>query len=300
MTNKPNRPFLSRLLKREKPAEAQTAQRPADKPELAKAKLVPSSEKSPELPRDTLLDQKATRPTPDHQALHMRDKITHVLGELAPEYSQRDVGKPGLTKEDARAVLKAALRTLDSDGASDFAQDKPGVETTLTKERWQRGIVRPGAFSFQAKAYFEPSVHGIDQSEVSKLEVRDFEGNCVANYDRGWDVEPEPGSPEDQAVKQIVAFYRENARDMPYQDWPPENAQSEAVTSPQQAGNPMGFFERSKTPLGHEDDQAEQSEGSRLGWTEAEKQAAMDAERERQATREAAEDRQMDDPGREL
>ncbi|MCW6681306.1 hypothetical protein NHG29_00225 [Aerococcaceae bacterium NML160702] len=39
------------------------------------------------------------------------------------------------------------------------------------------------------KRFDEPSEYGISEGRISKLELRINE-NIVANYDRGWDVEP--------------------------------------------------------------------------------------------------------------
>ena len=175
-----------------------------------------------------------------------------------------------------------------------------GIDTKLTSEGTQQGRVRPGNFDYDAKVFFEPSGNGIDNSQVSKLSVRDARGKEVVHYDRGWDLKPEPGSPEAKAVKQIVAFYRDNARDMPYQDWPLENARSEAIASPQQVDNPMGFFEGVREPGQLSSAPVERSEGTGQGWTAAEKEAAVQAEREARESREAAENRQLDDPGREM
>lgn len=251
MPDKQNKPFFARLIERAKPAN-QDKDRPGlprlfgqdapnRKPDLAKAKLVPSPERSPELAEKKPLDQTAQRPPHYPKAAEMRQKVREILVDLSPDVES---DRPGLTAEDARHVLKAALNTLGTDRAPDFAEDERGVETTLTKDWGQRGIVRPGAYSYEAKVYFEPLDHGIGKGEVSKLEVRDFEGNRVADYDREWDLEPEPGSPAAEAVQQIVAFYRENAKDMPQET----GAEIAEQAGEQAAGNsnPMGFFERSR------------------------------------------------------
>lgn len=36
----------------------------------------------------------------------------------------------------------------------------------------------------------DPSKYGIDKGRISKLEIRDKDKKFLANYDRGWDVEP--------------------------------------------------------------------------------------------------------------
>ena len=234
------KPFFTRLIERAKPA-SQGKDAPDRKPDLANAKLVPSSERSPELTEKQLLDRDERRPPQNPKAAEMRQKVRDILVDLSPDLED---DRPGLTKEDARAVLKAALNTLDTDRAPDFDHEEKRVETTLTKQWGQHGIVRPGAYSYTAKVYFEPSDHGIDKGEISKLAVRDFEGNRVADYDRGWDLEPEPGSPAAEAVRQIVAFYRENAKDMPYET--EAEIAEQATPASTENSNPMGFFERSR------------------------------------------------------
>lgn len=111
-------------------------------------------------------------------------------------------------------------------------QPHVGITTRLTSEWQQTGTVRPGDFSYEAKVYSQPSEHGIDGSEVSKLRLKDANGNEVASYDRGWDEQPQPGSPEAKAVQQIVAFYRENARDMPHVAEPESKQEQQDAPAP--------------------------------------------------------------------
>ena len=118
-----------------------------------------------------------------------------------------------------------------------------GIDTKLTSEWWQKGTIRPGDFEYAAKVMFEPG-DGIDGSEVRKLELRDRDGKPIAHFDGEWDMGPQPGSPEEKAVRQIVAFYRDNARDMPYQDWPLENVRSDMIEDAERSDNPMEFFQK--------------------------------------------------------
>ena len=46
-------------------------------------------------------------------------------------------------------------------------------------------------YSYEAKVYEEGSVFGINEGRVSKLQIKDRQDRVVANYDRGWDVEPQ-------------------------------------------------------------------------------------------------------------
>lgn len=43
---------------------------------------------------------------------------------------------------------------------------------------------------FWVKAFEKGSVFGIDGGKISKLQIK-IDGQTVANYDRGWDIEPE-------------------------------------------------------------------------------------------------------------
>lgn len=45
------------------------------------------------------------------------------------------------------------------------------------------------AVRYWAKVYIEPSEYGINGGKISKLMLK-INGELVANYDRGWDVEP--------------------------------------------------------------------------------------------------------------
>lgn len=52
---------------------------------------------------------------------------------------------------------------------------------------WTKGTI--DGFDYCIKHYEEGSIYGINEGRISKLEMR--KGGCiVANYDRGWDIEP--------------------------------------------------------------------------------------------------------------
>lgn len=53
---------------------------------------------------------------------------------------------------------------------------------------WVRGFYK--GYIYEAKVYQDPSKFGIDKGRISKLFVKKI-GKIVANYDRGWDVEPQ-------------------------------------------------------------------------------------------------------------
>jgi hypothetical protein len=57
------------------------------------------------------------------------------------------------------------------------------------------------AVRYEVKHYPEPSEFGIDDGRISKLCLR-IDGVIVANYDRGWDKEPE----EEAAVLAFAAL----------------------------------------------------------------------------------------------
>jgi hypothetical protein len=55
---------------------------------------------------------------------------------------------------------------------------------------WTSGTV--GILNFEAKLFDEPSKYGINNGRVSKLHISYPSSQCILNYDRGWDIEPEP------------------------------------------------------------------------------------------------------------
>lgn len=58
---------------------------------------------------------------------------------------------------------------------------------TIREKNWTKGTY--GDFTFSIKHFDEGSVFGIDEGRISKLEIRKG-SKILANYDRGWDVEP--------------------------------------------------------------------------------------------------------------
>lgn len=52
---------------------------------------------------------------------------------------------------------------------------------------WTKGSV--DGYDFTIKHFENGSDFGIDEGRISKLEIRK-NGKILANYDRGWDVEP--------------------------------------------------------------------------------------------------------------
>lgn len=63
---------------------------------------------------------------------------------------------------------------------------------------WTKGSIN--GFDYLVKHYEEGSVFGIKEGRISKLEIRK-DGKSVANYDRGWDLEP--------AGEEVNAVYSE-------------------------------------------------------------------------------------------
>lgn len=62
---------------------------------------------------------------------------------------------------------------------------------------WSKGTIgvpqKDGSYivcKYWVKHYEEGSEWGIDEGRISKLEIR-INGKITANYDRGWDIEPE-------------------------------------------------------------------------------------------------------------
>lgn len=70
-------------------------------------------------------------------------------------------------------------------------------------DNWKSGKakLRNGKTVFwSAKVYDESSGHGIENGRISKLLIKDSDGQVLANYDRGWDVKP---------VAEIQGLYRQ-------------------------------------------------------------------------------------------
>ena len=59
---------------------------------------------------------------------------------------------------------------------------------------------------YRVKHYKEKSEHGINGGRISKLRI-DINGGCTANYDRGWDIEPEEGTPTEIAYYILLEKY---------------------------------------------------------------------------------------------
>lgn len=56
---------------------------------------------------------------------------------------------------------------------------------------WHEGgiAIHDRVYKYWVKNFDRPSQYGIEGGRISKLEIR-RDGIVVANYDRGWDVEP--------------------------------------------------------------------------------------------------------------
>lgn len=81
-------------------------------------------------------------------------------------------------------------------------------------DNWVNGLVNDGEFYFEAKLFEEGSIHGINEGRVSKLTISigngwNGYGNCITNYDRGWDINPK-GQDEFEVFKAVLSFL-ENA-----------------------------------------------------------------------------------------
>ncbi len=61
------------------------------------------------------------------------------------------------------------------------------------------------AVLFQAKVYDEPSLYGICDGRISKLQLR-IDDEVVCNYDRGWDICPTCSAAE-IALKELLNRY---------------------------------------------------------------------------------------------
>ena len=75
------------------------------------------------------------------------------------------------------------------------------------KRLWKEGTIgipvedKTVIAHYMAKVYDEPSVYGINEGRISKLQIK-IDGVEVAAQDRGWDLEPE----ESNQAAQIALF----------------------------------------------------------------------------------------------
>ena len=72
---------------------------------------------------------------------------------------------------------------------------------------WTNGVIKIDKtnVTFSVKHFEEPSEFGIDEGCISKLELR-VKGKIVADYDRGWDIEPSDAAVE-KALQYVLATY---------------------------------------------------------------------------------------------
>ena len=77
-------------------------------------------------------------------------------------------------------------------------------------------------YRVNAKVFLEDSEFGIENGPVSKLWIADSNGDCVINYDRGWDVKP---TAETEEIYNIaLGAVRSFRNDNPYEPDPEESA----------------------------------------------------------------------------
>jgi hypothetical protein len=93
----------------------------------------------------------------------------------------------------------------------------PWVEGELEKTLPDRSSVKVN-YTFQAKIYDEGSKFGINKGRISKLMIwknehgrGNFNKNIIANYDRGWDIQPK-NEMDKEALQRILL----GLEDMPY------------------------------------------------------------------------------------
>ena len=83
---------------------------------------------------------------------------------------------------------------------------KKKAEDTEMSRLWHEGTIgipqKDGSSKiahYWVKAYDEGSAYGINEGKISKLQIT-IDGETVASYDRGWDIEPA----EDDEATQIA------------------------------------------------------------------------------------------------
>ena len=96
------------------------------------------------------------------------------------------------TEINSRLDINAKVMSLDmeitifSDEFSVPINDTP--QYTYMGNNWFK--VNIGKYEVDGKVYSEPSQYGIDNGQISKLNITDATGAVVCNFDRGWDVHP--------------------------------------------------------------------------------------------------------------
>ena len=78
---------------------------------------------------------------------------------------------------------------------------------------WSEGTIvipdKDGGYTaahYWVKHYEEPSEFGINGGRISKLMIK-INGVVTANYDRGWDIEPDEGLPTQMAYCILLNEY---------------------------------------------------------------------------------------------
>ena len=82
---------------------------------------------------------------------------------------------------------------------------------------WSEGVIgvpskvagKPTAVHYWVKHYENPSKYGINNGHISKLLLK-IDGQVVANYDRGWDMEPQNEAAE---IALQILLYEYDGRD---------------------------------------------------------------------------------------
>jgi len=95
--------------------------------------------------------------------------------------------------------------------------EHPWVEGTLEKIEPDQSHTE-NSYRFQAKVYDEGSKFGIDNGCISKLAVWknrpghiNFSRDVIANYDRGWDIQPTDAA-EKEVLRTIISGLEETPK----------------------------------------------------------------------------------------
>jgi len=108
-------------------------------------------------------------------------------------------------------------------------------------------------YRVNAKVFLEDSEFGIENGPVSKLWIADSNGDCVINYDRGWDVKP---TAETEEIYNIaLGAVRSFRNDNPYEPDPePEENINEAVDPNEEIVNKaINYIENEYNEIGTDD-----------------------------------------------
>lgn len=130
-----------------------------------------------------------------------------ALSDLTTE--EKDLLRSNWKEFTAYTWMKEHPKHSGNELTGDISKLLPLLSIHKINGHWVTGEVRPrgrgrNPIMVEAKIYNTPSQFGINNGRISKLWIQDSDRTVLVNYDRGWDVKPEEGTPADKLTKKIV------------------------------------------------------------------------------------------------